>query len=284
MYVLFDIGGTNTRVAVSPSGTELAEVRTFKTPHVYADGIRTIISEIIELAPDCAAVSHIAGCIRGRIDPHRSGLHTDSILTDWQNRPLVQDLSMACGVPVMLENDAALAALGEAHFGAGRGYDIVAYHTISTGVGGARVVGGVIDERSAGFEPGHQSIDVDRTLCPACRSGSLEDHVSGTSVEYRLGKKPYALSQADPLWEELAHWLAHGLNNTIAYWSPDIIVLGGSMMTGDPNIPLERVRAHLEQIARTSGAPLPALARAELGDTSGLYGGMALIRHTIGQV
>jgi glucokinase len=49
--------------------------------------------------------------------------------------------------------------LGEAVFGAGKGREIVVYMTISTGVGGARIVGGKIDASAMGFEPGHQIID-----------------------------------------------------------------------------------------------------------------------------
>lgn len=283
MYIVFDIGGTKTRIATSLDGRTLSEVRTCETPRQYADGVRLIIQNIIDMAPDCARVTHIAGCIRGRLDAQHTGIASDDILADWQGKPLARDLSLACSIPVLLENDAALAALGEAHYGAGKGYAIVAYHTISTGVGGARIVDGVIDERSSGFEPGHQSIDVDRTLCPDCETGMLEDYISGTSVEHRFGRKPYEIPQGDSLWDELAHWLAHGLNNTIAYWSPDIIVLGGSMMVGDPRIPLAGVAQHLARIAAATGTPIPELAAASLHDHAGLYGALALVKLTTGQ-
>ena len=78
------------------------------------------------------------------------------------------------------------------------------------------------------------------------------------------------------IWLELAQYLAQGMRNTILYWSPDIIVLGGSMMVGDPKIPLEAVRkatvATLDNFV-----PCPFITIAALGDEAGLYGAMARI-------
>ena len=71
---------------------------------------------------------------------------------------------------------------------------------------------------------------------------TLENLVSGTAVEKRLGMKPYDIPQSDVIWDELAGYLAQGLRNTILYWSPEAIILGGSMIIGDPKIPLEAIR------------------------------------------
>ena len=90
-----------------------------------------------------------------------------------------------------------------------------------------------------------------------------------------MGTKPYDIPQDDIIWDELAGYLAQGLRNTILYWSPEIIILGGSMMTGDPNIPLEVVRketvAVLDDVVSS-----PFITLAKLGDEAGLYGAMAL--------
>ncbi len=282
MYVLFDIGGTKTRVAVSRDLSGIDAIEKFDTPSLYAEGVAAIGAAVRKLVGE-ERVLGAAGGIRGRLMDGRAGLLKDDVLTDWQEKPLARDLEHIVGVSVMLENDAALAGLGETHFGAGRDYQIVAYHTVSTGVGGARIVNGEVDIYRSGFEPGHQIIDFDRTMCPECESGELEDIVSGTAVERRFGKKPYEIPQEDPLWDQLARMLAHGLKNTIVYWSPDVIVLGGSMIVGDPRIPREAIVRHTEELI-DGLVPLPPIVDAQFRDEGGLYGALALLKRQKGSV
>lgn len=278
MYGLFDIGGTNTRVAVSRDLKSFEKPMMFDTSQNYAEGI-TAITDAIKKASGGGKITHVAGGIRGPLLPDRSGISHDDVLIDWQGKPLVGDLGKIVDAPVSLQNDAALAGLGEAHFGAGKGFRIVAYHTISTGMGGARIVDGKIDTASRGFEPGHQTIDADQTLCPTCKSADLEDLVSGTALEKRFNKKPYEIPQGDPVWDELAHLLAHGLKNTTVYWSPDVIVLGGSMIVGDPRILLADIKRHTKALLDDL-MPCPPIKDATLDDAGGLYGAMTLLSQT----
>jgi glucokinase len=114
------------------------------------------------------------------VDKQAKKLVKSPHLPKWVDKPLGSRLEKALGVKVLLENDAALAALGEAVFGAGRRAEIVGYLTISTGIGGARVVDGRIDKKSVGFEPGHMIIDVGNKV------GYWEDFASGTAMEKNL--------------------------------------------------------------------------------------------------
>jgi glucokinase len=121
-------------------------------------------------------------------------------LPDWQRKPLASALSKRLdGAPVYIENDKAVVGLGEATYGAGVGYGIVAYHTVSTGVGGVRTEDGKISRASAGFEPGHQIIDIDGSLLDDGTSHTLESLVSGYSLEKRRGVKPYEIGQSDAI-------------------------------------------------------------------------------------
>jgi predicted NBD/HSP70 family sugar kinase len=274
-YVLFDIGGTKTRVAVSPDLKTLEKVESFKTPMAFADGIKKLVETIARLTEGKKPMA-IAGGIRGLMQDDRSGIHNDSVLNKWAGKSLVGELQKTFKVPIFLENDAAVAGLGEAIFGAGKGLDIIAYHTVSTGVGGVKIEDGEIDHASSGFEPGHQILDIDRTVLGEDIEPTLENLVSGTAVEQRFGIKPYEIPQTDILWEELAEYLAQGLRNTILYWSPDAIILGGSMVTGDPKIMVDSVRKYTVQ-SLDSFVPCPLIAEAKLGDEAGLYGAMVLL-------
>jgi predicted NBD/HSP70 family sugar kinase len=210
------------------------------------------------------------------MEKDKGGILSESVLTDWVGKPVRERLAETLAAPITLENDATLAGVGEANFGAGKGYDIVAYHTISTGVGGARIVGGMPDESTHNFEPGKIVIDPDNTLCPDCPGNTFEEYVSGAAVEARFGKKPYEIAQEDPLWAELAKWLAIGLKTTVAYWSPDIIVLGGSMILGEPRIFREDIERELANILEAE-IPAPIVADAQWRDEAGLYGGLAML-------
>jgi predicted NBD/HSP70 family sugar kinase len=275
-YVLFDIGGTKTRVAVSSDLKTLDKVESFKTPLQFDDGVKKILDSIAHLTEGKKPLA-IAGGIRGLLEEDKSGIHNDSTLSKWAGKSLVGELQKTHKISVFLENDAAVAGLGEAVFGAGKGLEIIAYHTVSTGVGGVKIEDGEIDHASAGFEPGHQILDIDRTVLGEDIEPTLENLVSGTAVEQRFGVKPYEIPQSDVLWEELAEYLAQGLRNTILYWSPDAIILGGSMIIGDPKIMVDSVRKYTVE-SLDSFVPCPLIVEAKLGDEAGLYGAMALLQ------
>ena len=272
--IVFDIGGTKTRVAISTDGEQLGAVESFHTPAEPKKGIAQILA-VAETLLDGATPTAFAGGIRGVLNEENTGIEHDEILSGWVGFNVVAALQKAFAVPVVLENDAALAGLGEAVYGAGQGIDILVYHTISTGVGGVRIHDGVIDASSAGFEPGHQVLDIDRTILGEDIVPTLENLVSGAAVEARLGIKPYDIPQEDVIWDELAGYLAQGLRNTVLYWSPEAIVLGGSMMIGDPKIPLDSVRKATVAVL-DSFVPCPFITTAKLGDEAGLYGALAL--------
>ncbi len=278
-YLLFDIGGSKMRVGRSDDLVKIDDIVKTTTPRNPTAAIKEIAALAKKL--NVTDVSAIAGGVRGILNESKTGILQDGILTEWAEFDISAALKEVFGdVPVYLENDTALAGLGESHFGAGQGIDIMVYHTISTGVGGVKISYSRIDESSMGFEPGHQILDIDRTVLGPDINPTLENLVSGAALEMRMGVKPYDIPQSDVIWTELAQYLAQGMRNTILYWSPEIIVLGGSMMVGDPKIPLDAVRkatvATLENFV-----PCPFITVASLGDEAGLYGAMARIQEAV---
>lgn len=273
-YVLFDIGGTKTRVAISEDLKTFGEIRSFKTPKEFNEGIDAIAQAVKELTD--TPIRAIGGGIRGHLNEDKTGIVFDSVLVKWIDEPLAAALKKKLKAEVYLENDAALAGLGEVHFGAGKGSDIVAYHTVSTGVGGVKIEHGKIDDYRNGFEPGNQVLDIDHTILGEGIEPTLENLVSGSAVEERTGTKPYDIPQSDTLWDQLALYLAHGLRNTILYWSPDAVVLGGSMIVGDPRILLDDIIRHTNEVLGDS-FECPLIVDAKLGDSGGLYGAMTLL-------
>lgn len=280
MYILFDIGGTNTRIALSRDGETFEEPTIISTPKDFDQGIEAI-KKIVREISGSARIIAAGGGIAGTLSKDRSIFLNGPHLQGWNQKPIKKALEDAIGAPVFVENDTAIVGLGEAVAGAGRGHDIVVYMTVSTGVGGVRIVNKRIDVSSVGFEPGHQIIDAGGALRESSVGGrgiDLEGYVSGTAITERYGKKPYEITD-EKFWDEMARLLAYGLNNTIVHWSPDIVVIGGSMMK-KIGIPIDRVRAHLKGILHIY-PELPLIEHSSLEDIGGLHGALYFVKQNI---
>ena len=256
------------RLAVSENGNKLDRVVILPTLRKFNGAIALIKKAVKELA-NGNKIKAVSGGIAGPLDKNKTMILNAPNLRGWSKKPLAKELQKIFKAPVFLENDAALAGLGEAVFGAGKGKKIVAYLTISTGVGGCRIVDGKIDENSQGFEPGHQIIFSDKNVI------TLENRVSGTAIEKKYGKKPYEIFDAK-VWDNIAKNLAYGLHNVAVLWSPDIIILGGSMMK-KIGIPVERVKFYLSKILKIFPKP-PLIKKSKLDDLAGLYGALTRLK------
>lgn len=257
MYVVVDIGGTKTRVAASGDLTSLGEPIIIDTPQSYEEGMSCVAE----------AARTVSG---GAIERMAIGLPGGRNLPDWRGKPLAADVETRLGAPVVLENDAALVGLGEAVFGAGKGADIVAYLTVSTGVNGARIVHGRIDASHQGFEIGGQYLSIGE------EPQTLESLISGRAISERFDvASPKDLGKEHEVWEELARTLAFGVHNTILHWSPERVVIGGSMMN-EIGISVPRVETHVRSIMQKF-ATVPLIVHSGLKDLGGLWGALALI-------
>lgn len=263
------------RVGVSNDGLRIDKTTTIDTPANFEKGIETMKKVAQDLVGDTVPYGIAVG-IAGAVGRDKDKLLGSPHLQDWVGKPLTAEIKKTFSAPVFIENDAVLAGMGEAHDGAGRGFGIVVYVTVSTGVGGARIVNKRVDDKAIGFEPGHQIIDIDRTLIPGAESGTLEDYISGTATLHETHHKPKEITDPE-FWDHKAKLLAYGLNNMIVHWSPDVVVLGGSMIIGDPAISLEKTAEYLRKTLKIY-AELPQLKKAELGDTCGLYGALEYLK------
>ena len=285
MYLLFDIGATKMRLAMS-DGDRLGKTQIVSTPHNFEEGLHAIqaIASSFMSRKKTRKFTAVGGGVGGPLDAKKSMLVSSPNLPSWNGKPLKEELKKMFGVPVVLENDTAVVGLGEATFGAGKWRNIVAYVTVSTGVGGVRVVKGKIDANAMGFEPGHQIIAAragSESDCAVCGSqGCLEGFISGRALALRFGAKPEDISDEN-VWREAAKLLAVGLHNTILHWSPEIVVLGGSVM--QEKIPFDEVILSLK--SRMKIFPkLPEVRKATLADFGGLWGAIVLLRQKTGKI
>ncbi len=187
------------------------------------------------------------------------------------------------------DTDVNAAALGEARFGAAKGKRHVAYITIGTGIGagylhagepvhgrmhpeaGHFVVPDLEGQFPAGPQPGF------RGVCPF-HDHCLEGRASGPAIEARWGKPGQDLAADHPAWEMEAAYLAFGMVNLTAAWSPEVIILGGGVSQQEGL--LEKVR---ERFSALAGGywDLPAMEAyvvgPELGQQAGIVGALSLV-------
>jgi len=92
-------------------------------------------------------------------------------------------------------------------------------------------------------------------------------------MKKRFGKEPYKVDD-EKVWDEYARVLAYGLNNIAVLWSPHVIVLGGSMIVGDPNISIKAIQKYFSHLVHIFPKK-PEIKKAKLKDEGGLYGALA---------
>lgn len=306
-----DIGGT--KIALGLSDTEGGEPAFHRFPTRLGDGPRRImeaaLDELERMAGERGArvVAAGVGC-GGPLDRGRGLILSPPNLPGWDEFPVVRMVEERLGVPVLLDNDANAAALGEHEYGAGRGFRHLIYLTISTGIGGGIIIGsrlvhGVGD--GAG-EVGHMVVEPGGPPCPCGGRGCLEALCSGTSIARRAaealsrGGGPSSLSRgggragditaravadaaaqgdrlAAEVWDETVRYLALGLSNIVAVLAPEAIILGGGVSTAG-----EQLLTPLRRLVRESVRIMPVervqILQAALGADSAVYGALLLGR------
>jgi glucokinase len=272
MYLSIDIGGTHIRFATSSDGKKITQKEKFHTPTKYDDGM-DLIEETVERITEEDIPSHITVGAASPIDYVKGIIMKPPSLPNWAGHSIRKELELRLHTKITLENDACLAALAEANQFSTKKYPIVAYVTLSTGVGGARVVHGRIDYHSTPFEPGHMILDPSGRFWPGCgQKGCFESLASGRAFEITYGVKP-ELCEDFKIWEEHAQVVSQGLVNVITMWAPDVLVIGGSLVKAGKKFidPLMHFTINNLQIF-----PAPKIVISKMDDNNVLTGGFLL--------
>ena len=302
-----DIGGTKIALALADLEGRFIEKTRFpartgeRGPHAI---IEEALVEIERMLGQTGAqlVATGIGC-GGPLDRKRGLILSPPNLPGWDEFPIVKIVEERLGVPVLLDNDANAAALGEHRHGAGRGYRQLVYITQSTGIGGGvivrgRLVHGVYD--GAG-EVGHMTVLPDGPECGCGGRGCLEALCSGTALARRARERLAAgeassLSSLNPtevtgrvvaeaaragdavasaVWDEMIHYFAVGVGNLFNVLAPEAVVIGGGVSEAGEQlfVPLrERVRERVRMLPPEK----VNILQASLGGDSALHGAVIL--------
>ncbi|MCS7305682.1 MAG: ROK family protein [Thermoguttaceae bacterium] len=208
MYLAIEIGGTKLQLAVGTGqGPPLVELRRFTVDRSQgAEGIRRQIAEVAPSLIQKYQVRAIGIGFGGPVDSAGGRTLKSHHVEGWTNFPLVAWCQERFGLPTALGNDADMAGLGEARFGAGRGAKICFYSNVGTGIGGSLVIEGRLYTGSGGVacEVGHLRPGLD-CLEP---EQNLESLAAGWGIEaaaralVKTGAENSALRQLAAGWPQ----------------------------------------------------------------------------------
>jgi glucokinase len=306
LFCAVDLGGTNLRAATIDRTGEIHNRARFPTPRTNDPNeiVLAIASAVNECTKDAAgrrqSVAAICIVVPGSVQANTGRVVNAPNVPAIVDFPLHEALAQSLGRPVLIENDANAAAVGELWKGAGRGYQSIVCFTLGTGVGSGVILNG---ELLRGFdgtagEIGHTSVDPFGGVQCKCGSvGCLEVYASATAI-VRIAREllpdfpqsklnaigPADLSakeiaraaqEHDPcalaVFENMAVHLGVGIANVVNALNPEAVVIGGGVSAA---FDLFAPRAREEMMKRAF--PVPAercqIVKAECGDDAGLLG------------
>jgi glucokinase len=290
-----DIGGTKIAVGmVDEHGQVLCKTESPTNTADYTDGLNSIAAMLRQTAQKAGVeISGIGIGSTGPVNPFTGEFGDVDFLPGWRHKSPVADLSRMFNVRVALENDGDAAALAEAGWGVGKSKTRLIYVTIGTGIGGGIVTDGKLYRGVDGAHPeiGHHVVDASGPPCTCGFHGCWESLAAGPAMvawfESKLpgdypdrgrisGKRICELAaQGDKLARQAvdreARYLGLGLANLINLFTPDAIVLSGSVMKS-AELLLPGIRKTISEGCRFVPAEKTELMLASLGEDTNLIG------------
>lgn len=290
-----DMGGTGTRIALLDGEREVVS-ETIPTAWFatlpQALRAQALIDKLHRLLPAGYSLASLGIGASGPVNNQTEIIENNDTLACFSFYPLVAQLRERLAIPVAIDNDAVVAALGEYHLGAGRGSKRMMMVTLGTGIGVALLNNGEPLRSVDGKHPeaGHIPISSDPTICYCGLQGCWEMLASRSWLQQALEQEiPDLAWNSDTLkvLEEMAvarpavadilsHYgqtVGRGLNTLLTLYGPDITVLSGSAAA---LLPLYQAGLNAA-LSRAAGYTLNReITQASLGDAAGALGAAIL--------
>ena len=297
MYLGVEIGGTKLQLGIGPGDGTLVGLCRDEVRLVYGgEGIRQQIKAAVPMLLQIAGLD--AGDLKGvgvgfggPTDDATQTVIRSHHVSGWDGFPLAEWVAEVVGVPAVICNDADVAGLAEALFGAGKGLSPIFYLTVGSGIGGGLVIDG---QMYRGVGKGAAEVGHLRPVYPlleAPHDGILECYASGWGVAERAGamdgKKVFAAAAAgDPtavrLVDEAVQALAEGVCTVIKLLCPRRIVIGGGVSLAGEGLVFEPLRRYVAERGFAAFAGLTDIVPAALGEAVVVHGALALARRRFG--
>ena len=288
-----DLGGTNLRAAAIDRDGNLLD-KPISVDTNYLGGREAVIGDIVaavnrlKLQFESCLLAGVGIGVPGFIRLREGFITNSNNLPYLEDFPVRDEIERRLGTPIILENDANAAALGETWMGAGKEVDDLVLLTLGTGVGGGIIFDGKVVHGALGMagELGHLTIDPNGPPCGCGNNGCLEKIASATAVEsmaylMSLGdnltsRDVYNLAaggnvKAQRIFQQMGRALGIAVANLINTFNFPLYLLSGGMLPAwDYFAP-----TMLEEVSRRSFTYRNSQTRieqAKLGNLAGLYG------------
>jgi len=301
-----DLGGTNLRAsAVRADGTVLED---FEIPTHAEDGPERVVERMVEGIVEVneghsgSSLIGVGVGVPGLVRIDEGVVARAPNLPGWNDFALKERLESALELPVIVENDANAAAMGEVWLGAGRDVNSLILLTLGTGIGGGIVWKGAVVHGEDGMagEVGHMTVDPRSDHVCGCQNiGCLETEASGTAIRKaatevaQSGRSPvlerflaehgeltprHAALAAEQGCEESIEIFRHagwalgvGIASLINLFNFPLYLVGGGVLAAwDLFAP--SMNQEIEKRSLTFRNTETRVAQAELGSRAGIYG------------
>ncbi|GAA2641041.1 ROK family transcriptional regulator [Streptomyces axinellae] len=235
--------------------------------------------------------------VPGPIDIGTGVLGSTAILPGWAGTNPRDELAARTGVPVYVDNDANLGALGEQVWGAGHGAEDLAYIKVASGVGAGLVINGQIYRGPGGTagEIGHITLDESGPVCRCGNRGCLETFTAARYVlpllhsshgtDLTMARVVRLAAEGDPgcrrVVADIGRHIGSGVASLCNLLNPSRVVLGGDLAeAGD--LVLDPIRDSVARYAIPSAARQLKVLPGELDSRAEVLGALALVLSEMG--
>ncbi|MEU3555621.1 ROK family transcriptional regulator [Streptomyces fragilis] len=235
--------------------------------------------------------------VPGPIDLQSGTLGSTAILPGWRGTRPAEELQARLGVPVHVDNDANLGALGELTWGSGRGVKDLAYIKVASGVGAGLVIDGKIYRGPGGTagEIGHITLDESGPVCRCGNRGCLETFTAARYVlpllqpthgpELTMESMVRLAKEGDPgcrrVIGDIGRHVGSGVANLCNLLNPGRIVIGGDLAEAG-ELMLGPIRESVGRYAIPSAARQLSVVPGGLGGRAEVLGALALALNEVG--
>lgn len=279
-----DIGGTAIKVAMVDSDGNILE--SAEHPSEGKKGGNHILEKVCEIISTYSGYERIGISTTGQVDSKAGVIvFANENVPNYTGMPIAKIVEERFKVPVKVENDVNAAALGEAYYGAGKGYEDFLCLTYGTGVGGAIVIDQKIYGGSRGVagEFGHIITHPDGLTCGCGQKGCYEQYASTTALVGKAKEYNPELTNGRLIFEEINKgnhevrdivnsWIDEiivGLASLIHIFNPNCLILGGGILEQDYIV--EQINEKLYNRLMESYAQVE-IRKAQLGNNAGILG------------
>ncbi|MEU9612034.1 ROK family transcriptional regulator [Streptomyces sp. NPDC048209] len=298
-----DFGHTHLRVAIGNLAHQVLaeESEPLDVDASSAEGFgraEQLVNRLIEttgISPE--KVIGVGLGVPGPIDVESGTLGSTSILPGWTGINPSQELAGRLGVPVYVDNDANLGALGELVWGSGRGVKDLAYIKVASGVGAGLVIDGHIYRGPGGTagEIGHITLDESGPVCRCGNRGCLETFTAARYVlpllkpshgfDLTMERMVQLAREGDPgcrrVIGDVGRHIGSGVANLCNLLNPSRVVLGGSLAEAGELV-LAPIRDSVSRYAIPSAARQLSVLPGALGGRAEVLGALALVLSEMG--